>query len=160
MAILWDPAVGPVQLDAVKQAAVSMKVDLDIFEAARSSEFEKAFSATEQRGIKAMIILSSPLIPGNVQMLSDLALRHHMAAVTLFPDFARVGGLLAYGPNLLDLIRQVGVMSGKILRGTKPGDIPIERPIKFELVLNLKTAKALGLNVAPGLLLRADEVIE
>ena len=160
VAILWDPAVGPVQLDAVKQAAVSMKIDLDIFEAARSSEFEKAFSVAEQRGIKAMIILSSPLIPGNVQMLSELALRHHLAAVTLFPDFARVGGLMAYGPNLLDLIRQVGVMSGKILQGRKPGDLPIERPSKFELILNLRTAKALDLNVAPGLLLRADEVIE
>lgn len=160
VAILWDPTAGPVQLDAVKKAAASMKVDLDIFETRRSSDFEKAFSDAEQRGIRAMIILSSPLIPGNVQMLSELALRHRIAAVTLFPDFARVGGLLAYGPNLLDLIRQVGVMSGKIIQGSKPGDLPIERPSKFELVLNLKTAKALSLNVAPGLLLRADEVIE
>lgn len=160
VAILWDPTAGPVQLDAVKQAASSMKVDLEIFEAPRSSEFEKAFSTAEQRGIKAMIILSSPLIPGNVQMLSDLALRHHIAAVTLFPDFARAGGLLAYGPNVLDLTRQVGVMSGKVLKGTRPGDLPIERPSKFELILNLRTAKALDLNVAPGLLLRADEVIE
>jgi len=95
-----------------------------------------------------------------VQTLSELALRYRVAAVTLFPDFARVGGLLAYGPNLLDLIRQVGVMSGKIIQGAKPGDLPIERPSKFELVLNLKTAKALDLTIAPGLLLRADEVIE
>jgi putative tryptophan/tyrosine transport system substrate-binding protein len=71
-----------------------------------------------------------------------------------------VGGLLAYGPNLLDLIRQLGVMSGKVLQGTKAADLPIERPSKFELVLNLKTAKALGLSIPSGLLLRADEVIE
>jgi putative ABC transport system substrate-binding protein len=107
-----------------------------------------------------MIILSSPLIPGNVQTLSELALRYRVAAITLFPDFARVGGLLAYGPNLQDLTRQVGVMSGKIIQGTKAGDLPIERPTKFELVLNLRTAKALDLTIAPGLLLRADEVIE
>ena len=160
VAILWDSTAGPVQLDAVKKAASSMKIDLDIFEAQRSSDFENAFAVSDQRGIRAMIILSSPLIPGNVQTLSELALRYRVAAVTLFPDFARVGGLLAYGPNLQDLTRQVGVMSGKILLGTKPGDLPIERPSKFELVLNLRTAKALGLAVAPGLLLRADEVIE
>jgi len=107
-----------------------------------------------------MVILSSPLIPGNVQALSELALRYRIAAITLFPDFARAGGLLAYGPNLLDLVRQLGVMSGKVLLGNKPADLPIERPSKFELVLNLRTAKQLGLAVAPGLLLRADEVIE
>ena len=107
-----------------------------------------------------MVILSSPLIPGNVQALSELSLRYQIAAITLFPDFGRAGGLLAYGPNLLDQYRQLGVMSGKIIRGTKAGDLPIERPSKFELVLNLKTAKLLGLSVSPGLLLRADEVIE
>jgi putative ABC transport system substrate-binding protein len=160
VAVLWDPTIGPVQLDAVKKAAPLMKADLDIFEAPRASDFEKAFSDADLRGIRSMIILSSPLIPGNVQKLSELGLRYRMAAITLFPDFARVGGLLAYGPNLLDLNRQVGVMSGKILHGTPAGDVPIERPSKFELVLNLKTAKALGLNIAPGLLLRADEVIE
>jgi len=160
VAILWDPTIGPVQLDAVKKAAIAMKVDLDVFEAQRSSDFEKAFSIADQRGIRAMIILSSPLIPGNVQTLSELALRYRVAAVTLFPDFARVGGLLAYGPNLLDLIRQVGVMSGKVIQGARPGDLPIERPTKFELVLNLRTAKTLGLDITPGLLLRADEVIE
>jgi putative ABC transport system substrate-binding protein len=160
VAILWDSTAGPVQLEAVKKAASAMKIELDIFEAPRSSDFEKAFTVSHERGIRDMIILSSPLIPGNVQMLSELALRHRMAAITLFPDFARVGGLLGYGPNLQDLIRQVGVMSGKIIRGAKAGDLPIERPSKFELVLNLRTAKALGLTVAPGLLLRADEVIE
>ena len=95
-----------------------------------------------------------------MQTLSELGLRYRVAAVTLFPDFARVGGLLAYGPNLLDLYRQLGVMSAKVLRGTKAADLPIERPSKFELVLNLKTANSLGLTVSPGLLLRADEVIE
>jgi putative ABC transport system substrate-binding protein len=160
VAILWDPGVGSVQLDAVKKAAVSLKIELDVIEAARPADFETAFVTANQRNISAMVILSSPLIPGNVQALSELALRYHVAAVTLFPDFGRAGGLLAYGPNLLDQYRQLGVMSGKVIRGTKAGDLPIERPSKFELVLNLKTAKLLGLSISPGLLLRADEVIE
>jgi putative tryptophan/tyrosine transport system substrate-binding protein len=107
-----------------------------------------------------MVMLSSPLIAPNVQMLSDFAIRHRLPAITLFPDFARAGGLLAYGPNLLDLFRQVGALSGKVLQGAKPADLPIERPTKFELVLNLRTAKTLDLSISPGLLLRADEVIE
>jgi hypothetical protein len=79
---------------------------------------------------------------------------------TLFPDFACAGGLLAYGPNLLDMYRQSGVMMGKVLKGTKPVDLPIERPTNFQLVLNLKTAKALGIPIPTSVLLRADEVIE
>ena len=77
-----------------------------------------------------------------------------------FPEFARLSGLVAYGPNIVDLFRLVGNMSGKVLRGAKPRDLPIERPAKFELVLNMRTAKALNLSITTGLLLRADEVIE
>jgi putative tryptophan/tyrosine transport system substrate-binding protein len=77
-----------------------------------------------------------------VQILAELALRHQLPAITLFPDFARTGGLLAYGANLLDMYRQVGVMGGKVLQGRSPAELPIERPTKFQLVINLKTAKA------------------
>jgi putative tryptophan/tyrosine transport system substrate-binding protein len=160
VAVLWDPVTGPVQMEAVKKAAASMKIELNIFEVQRLSDFDPAFTAASQGGVGAMAILSSPLIDSNMQILSDLALRHRLPAITLFPDFARAGGFLAYGPNLLDLLRQVGVMSGKVLRGAKPADLPIERPTKFELVLNLRTAKALGLSISQGLLSRADEVIE
>ena len=83
-----------------------------------------------------------------------------MPAVTLFPDFARAGGLLAYGVNLLDMYRQTGIIVGKVLNGAKPSELPIERPTKFELVLNLRTARLLGIDVPTGVLLRADEVIE
>jgi putative ABC transport system substrate-binding protein len=147
-------------LDAVKKAASSLRIELNIFEARRSSDFEKTFELASQGGAEGMVMLSSPLIAPNVQMLSDFAIRHRLPAITLFPDFARAGGLLAYGPNLLDLFRQVGALSGKVLQGAKPADLPIERPTKFELVLNLRTAKTLDLSISPGLLLRADEVIE
>jgi putative ABC transport system substrate-binding protein len=160
VAILWDPVTGPVQLEAVKSAAQSIKVETDIFQVRLSSDFEPAFSKANQNGDDAMAILSSPLIPPNIPLLSDLALRHRLPAITLFPEFARAGGLLGYGPNLLDLFRLLGTQCGKVLHGEKPADLPIERPTKFELILNIRTAKALGLNIATGLLLRADEVIE
>ena len=107
-----------------------------------------------------MVMLSSPLIADNVQMLAELALRHRFPAITLFPDFARAGGLLAYGPNLLSLLRLSGIVAGKVLRGANPAELPIERPTKFETVLNMRTAHALGLSIPTSLLLRADEVID
>ena len=104
-----------------------------------------------------MVMLSSPLIADNVQMLAELALRHRFPAITLFPDFAR---LLAYGPNLLSLLPLSGIAAGKVLRGANPAELPIERPTKFETVLNMRTAHALGLSIPTSLLLRADEMIE
>ena len=98
-AILWDRNSGPVQIDAVRPAASAMKIDLDFLEVELPSDFENAFATAQQRGIGAMLILSSPLIPANLQKLAELALRHRIAAITLFPDFARAGGLLAYGPK-------------------------------------------------------------
>lgn len=77
----------------------------------------------------------------------------------LFPEFAQTGGLMAYGPNLLDLFRQGGVLAGKVLRGAKPADLPVERPTRFELVINLKTAKAVGITIPQSVLIRADHVI-
>ena len=144
VAVLWDPGTGPAQMEAVKKVAGSMKIELDILQVRVVSDFEAAFSTASQRGDGAMVILSSPLISPNVQILADLALRNHLPAITLFPDFARSGGLLAYGPNLLDLVRLIGNLTGKVLQGAKPADLPIERPSKFELVLNMRTAKALG----------------
>jgi len=144
----------------VKKAASSLSIELNVFEVRRSSDFEKTFALASQGGAEGMVMLSSPLMSPNVQMLADFAIRHRLPAITLFPDFARAGGLLAYGPNLLDLFRQIGALSAKVLQGAKPADLPIERPTKFELVLNLRTAKTLGLSISPGLLLRADEVIE
>lgn len=159
-AVLWDPDTGPVQLDSVRKAARTLNVELEIAEVKRASEFDAAFLMASQRGAGAMVMLSSPLIAPNIQVLAELALRHRLPAITLFPDFARASGLLAYGPNLLSLYRLVGVLAGKVARGADPAALPIERPTKFELVINLKTAKTLGLAVPLSLLNRADEVIE
>jgi putative tryptophan/tyrosine transport system substrate-binding protein len=160
VAVLWDPVTGETQMKAVEQAAGSLNVRLDVLEVRTPSDFDEAFVSASRRGASAVLILSSPLIAPNVQILALLALRHRLSAITLFPDFARAGGLLAYGPNLLDMYRQTGLMGGKVLQGTKPAELPIERPARFELVLNLRTAKALGISVPTSVLLRADEVIE
>ena len=158
--VLWDPITGTVQMESVKKAAEKLRVELDVLEVRRPSDFDAAFLMASQHGAGAMVMLSSPLIGPNVQVLAELALRHRFPAITLFPDFARAGGLLAYGPNLLSLYRLVGVLAGKVLRGANPGELPIERPTKFETVLNIRTAHALGIFIPTSLLLRADEVIE
>ena len=105
-------------------------------------------------------LLGSPLIGANVRKEAELAILHNLPVIALYSDFPRAGGLIAYGPNLLGGIRDAGGMIAKVLQGGKPADLPIQRPSKFELVINLKTAKALGLNISDNLPTLADEVIE
>ena len=151
---------GPYQLKAIEEAAGVLKLNLRILEVRRPADLDGAFLAAAQSKVDALLILSSPVFGANSKRVADLTLGHRLPAVTLFPDFARAGGLMAYGPNLLDTYRQLGGMVAKVLRGTKPADLPVELPTKFELVINVKTAKALGLEVPTSILLRADEVIE
>jgi putative ABC transport system substrate-binding protein len=158
--VLWDRSTGTMQKTAVEQAAKSFGIELDVVDVRTVDDFSAAFAGASARGAGAMLMLSSPLFGSSTRTLAELALRHNLPAITLFPDFARAGGLLAYGPNLLDMYRQSGVMIGKVLQGRKPADLPIERPTQFELVVNLKTAKTLGVTIPTSILLRADEVIE
>jgi putative ABC transport system substrate-binding protein len=160
VAVLWDPGTRQMHLTAIENAARSLNIALDVLEVRTPADFDGAFVSAKERQAKAVLLLASPLFPPHVQQLADLAIREKLPAITLFPDFARAGGLLAYGPNLLDTYRQVGVIVSKVLRGAKPADLPIERPTKFELVLNLRTAKTLGITMPTAILLRADEVIE
>src|SRR6201982_4044348 len=129
-AVLWDPDTGPVQLDSVRKAARTLNVELEVLEVHRASDFDAAFLMANQRGVGAMVIPSSPLIAPNVQVLAEIALRHRLPAITLFPDFARAGGLLAYGPNLLSMYQLAGVFAGKIARGGDPGTLRSERHAK------------------------------
>jgi putative ABC transport system substrate-binding protein len=160
VAVLWDPTTGSMQKSAIAGAAEELKVTLEILEARTPSDFDEAFISASRGGAGAMLMLSSPLVSANVRKLAELAILHRLPTVTLFPDFARAGGLMAYGPNLLGAIQQAGGMVGKVLQGISPADLPIERPSQFQLVINLKTAKALGLDVPPTVLARADELIE
>jgi len=160
IAVVWDSATGPVQVDAVRKAASDLKLLMEVMEVSAFDGYGPAFSLANQHGAQAAILPSSPLVFDNAARIADLALRHRLPTITMFPNFARTGGLLAYGPDLPDLLRQIGAMAGKVLRGQDVAQLPIERPTKFELVINMKTAKALGLTISPSILARADEVIE
>jgi putative ABC transport system substrate-binding protein len=160
VAVLWDRVGGPTQLKGVQTAAETLGVKLAILEMPGRADVELAFQSIVEQGAHALVMLPSPVIGANTKLLAELALTHRLPAVTVFPDFARNGGLMAYGPNLMAFFRQQGVMAAKILRGAKPAEMPIETPTKFEFVLNLKTARLLGLTVPPSVMLRADEVIE
>jgi putative ABC transport system substrate-binding protein len=160
VAMLWDPATGPIQRNALDVAAKALGLSLTTLEVRERADFETAFQSATQQGIGGAVILSSPLVGANTKLLAELAAKHRLPAATLFTDFARAGGLLAYGPNLLGIFRQAGVISAKILRGAKPAELPIETPTKFEFVLNLKAARLLDLTIPASTLLRADEVIE
>ena len=160
VALLWDPATGSAQLKEMETASKQLRLKSVTLEVRTISELNDALSVAKGQGVDAVLALSSPLFGTRPQLLADLTLRHRLPAITLFPDFARAGGLMAYGPNILDTYRPLGVLLGKILRGEKAGNLPVERPAKFELIVNLKTAKILGISIPTSVLLRADEVIE
>jgi len=158
--VLWDPTTGSLQLDAVEAAARQFGIRVQVFEARRVVDIVEAFSTLDRSRTQGVLVLSSPLFGGNPQMVAELAIRRNVSTISLFPDIAKEGGLLAYGPNIQGLYRQAGVMARKVLQGTRAADLPAERPTRFQLVANLKTAKAIGIELPTSILLRADEVIE
>jgi putative ABC transport system substrate-binding protein len=160
VAVIWDPATGPLQLEAISNETLARFQLLLVIKVAATGEIEGAFRLASQQGASGLIILSSPVFGSNAKTMGELAASYRMPAITLFPEFARSGGLLAYGSDPTDLYAQIGTLAGRVLAGSKPSELPIERPSKFELVLNLKAAQALGLTMPPELLLRANEVIE
>jgi putative tryptophan/tyrosine transport system substrate-binding protein len=141
-------------------AAHALGQKLVIAEAVVESDFDTAFSALERQRVEALLIRSDILFNDRPQQLAALAARHKLPAIHPLRDFAMAGGLMSYGTSLTDAHRQAGLYTARILKGEKAGDLPVEQPTKFELVINLKTAKTLGLNVPPSMQLLADEVIE
>jgi ABC-type uncharacterized transport system substrate-binding protein len=160
IAIFWDPASGELQLRAAEAAARSLNLRTSMHEVSTSVHLEGAFQSANSQRADALLILPSPLVGGSGKSLAELSTAHRLPAITLFTDFARQGGLLAYGPNLLTSYRQLGVVMAKLLKGANVAEVPVERPTKFEFVLNLKAAEALGITIPPSILLRADEVID
>jgi putative ABC transport system substrate-binding protein len=157
---LWDPATSTVQPRAIANAAQSVGVKAEVLEIKSFSDLEATFEAASARRPDGLLILSSPIVSINSKQIAELALRHRLPAISLFANFAHTGGLISYGPNLEDLYRETAAMAGKILKGAKAADLPAERPTRFDLVVNMKTAKALNLTMPTSMLLRADEVIE
>jgi putative ABC transport system substrate-binding protein len=151
-------STGPV-LQAMEMAAKSLMVRLEQFPVRRPSDFESAFERIGERGIDGVAIDDEPMTIANMKALAALAMRHRLLSIGN-REFAQDGGLIGYGVDFVAIFRRAAVFVDKILKGTKPADLPIEQATRFEFVLNLKTAKALGLDLPTATLLRADEVIE
>jgi putative tryptophan/tyrosine transport system substrate-binding protein len=162
MAALADSNTNtPRQLQALQDAARARGVELSIYEVAKPNEIAAAIDAAKKADAAALNVLASPLFFADRQVIMERATALHLPAMYHWPEVAEQGGLLGYGPRLVLIYREIlARQMVALLRGTKPGDIPVEQPTKFELVINLKTAKALGLPIPPLLLTRADEVIE
>jgi putative ABC transport system substrate-binding protein len=153
------PEAEPV-IRAAQEAARAKGVQLPIVKAGTEAEIGAAFASLVQLHAGALLVGNDPLLDRQREQLVALAAHHAIPTISFFSNFVAAGGLVSYGPSITDTYRQVGVYAGKILKGAKPADLPVEQPTKFELVINLKTAKALGLTVPQALLARADAVIE
>jgi putative ABC transport system substrate-binding protein len=160
-AVLVNPSVPGTAASVTAYAQETALVrQIEVFAARTSDEIDAAFENMAQKRVEALLIGTNAFFNGRRVQLATLAVRHALPAIHFTREFAEVGGLMSYGASITDMNRQGGIYVGRILKGEKPADLPVLRPTKFELVINLSTARALGLTVPPSLLSIADEVIE
>jgi putative ABC transport system substrate-binding protein len=162
VAILSNPSNAYHQL-AIREVNVrarSLGVQLQLLEARGPNEFDGAFAAMAKERVEALLVLSDGIFSSHRTRLADLAARSRLPAVYGIRESVEAGGLMSYGPSFLDFYRLAATYVDRIVKGAKPADLPVEQPTKYELVINLKTAKALGLTISQSLLQRADQVIE
>jgi putative ABC transport system substrate-binding protein len=155
-----DSPGAELELRDIPEAAHAIGQQIVILRTRNQSEIDAAFATLAQQRIGALLVASDPFFTNHRDQILALAARYSVPAIYYLREFAAAGGLMSYGANLVDAFRQVGVYTGRILKGEKPADMPVIQPTKFEFVVNLKTAMALGLAVPPTLLATADEVIE
>ncbi len=162
VAVLWNPRShgGVLGFKEMQAAAPSLHVTLQSLEVRTPDELEPAFAGMAREQAGALIVLTDPLTFGNRNRIIDLAVRGRIPSMFEVREFVDAGGLMSYGPSLITMFRRSAVYIDKILKGAKPADLPVERPTRFELVINLKTAKALGLTIPPAVLIRGDQVIQ
>jgi putative ABC transport system substrate-binding protein len=162
IAVLFNPAfpLGDQQLSDVRETAPRLGVELVMLNASAENEFDAIFATIAQRQAGALLVCSDPFFNSRRDRLIALAAQHRIPAIYEWREFALAGGLMSYGTVLADGYRQVGSYAGRMLKGEMPADLPVVQPIKYEFVINLKTAKQLGLTFSPMLLARADEAIE
>jgi len=160
LGILWD-ALTADELSAAERAAKSLNLELRTVKLETAPyDFTAAFRIIAQDDARMLLVLSSPFFAEHRRQLAELAIQHRLPAMFIFKSYVEAGGLMAYGADQAAMYRRAGAYVAKILKGTKPADLPVEQPTKFELVINLKTAKLLGLTIPDKILARADEVIE
>ena len=163
VAVLINPGSSPSQpliLDGIKAAARSLGLELRMLEARQPGEFDRAFAAMANERAGALLVPGDPMHFLHRAQLADSALKSSLPSMSTQWQWAEAGGLMSYGPSIPDMYRRAATYVDKILRGARPGDLPVEQPTKFELVINLKTAKALGLTIPAAVRARADELIE
>ena len=160
--LLVNPANPPSELQSIdaREATRALGLRLEIVRASSEPEIEAAFAILARQRIPALAVSTDPIFERAHDKIVALAARYALPAAYAFREYVIAGGLISYGANIADTYRQVGIYAGRILKGAKPADLPVVLPTKFELVINLKTARALGLAVPPALIARADEVIE
>jgi putative ABC transport system substrate-binding protein len=161
VAVLVNPGSPETEtfINDAQEAARTLGLQLHVLKAGTESDFDSAFATLVQQRAAALLITSDPFFNGRREQLAALATRHSVPTMGEF-EFAAAGGLISYGPSLADAYRLTGIYVVRILKGEKPADLPVQQPTKFDLIINLKTAKALGIEVPPTVLVRADEVIE
>ncbi len=159
---LWNPAnaVKALELKSTEVAARALGVLVTSIEVRAPTDFDRAFAAIARERPNALITLSDPLTLAHRMQIGGFAVKSRLPMIAEVRGFAEAGGLMTYGASLRDLYRRAATYVDKILKGAKPADLPVEQPSKFELVINLKTAKALGLKIPQSVLIRADEVIQ
>ena len=162
IALLMNPGAADMetQVRRMQEAARSLGIQLHVLRASTEQDIDTAFAAIVQLRAHALVVASDPFLNSRRQQLVGLAERHAVPAIFDLREVVISGGLMSFGADLPEAYRQAGIYAGKILNGAKPGDLPVLQPTKFELVINLKTARALGLTIPQSLLLRADEVIQ
>ena len=162
VAVLWNPQtkISTLNWKDIQLPAQQLGIQVHSLQAQSPSDFDKVFKDATQARAGALAVLPDPLFAGNIKRIADLAIKHNLPSIFHLREYVDVGGLAAYGPDRSDLFRRSATYVDKILRGAKPADLPVEQPTKFELFLNGRTAKALGLTIPQSLLISADKVIE
>ena len=164
VAVLWNRSFRDVRWDVIfghlKDAGKDLRMAIQSVEVRGAGDFETAFAATLRERAGGLLVFGEPLTFAHRRQIAEFAVKNGLASSYNAREFVEAGGFMSYGANLSDLYRRAATYVDKILKGAKPADLPVEQPTKFELVINLKTAKALGLTIPQSVLIRADEVIQ
>jgi putative ABC transport system substrate-binding protein len=158
--ILNNPGITPASLDSMRTVGPSLGVAVQVFLVERPEEYEATFAVMTRAGVQGLVVLPARPNVDHLAGIAKLAMKHRLPTIFEVREFPAAGGLLSYGPSITDAVKRMLTYVHRILKGVKPADLPVEQPTKFELVINLKTAKALGLAIPQSLLVRADEIIQ